>query len=272
VSPRAVAILVPAVWMGVFVLAPVVILLAIAFGEPAEALPPFLPPLRRGAEGWEVAPNFGNLALLAEDPFYRDALLRSLRVATASAMLCLAIGYPMALSIARAPARWRAPLLLAAVLPFWSSFLLRITAWMGIFALDGPLPLLFTEAAVLVGMTYAYLPFAVLPLYANLSKHDPALVEAAADLGASPWRAFLRVTLPLSMPGAVAAFLLVFIPAMGEFVIPELLGGPGAQLLGRVVWAEFFQNRDWPLAATLAIVLLLILVVPIAALQSRAGR
>jgi putrescine transport system permease protein len=189
----------------------------------------------------------------------------------------------MALAIARAPVRWRVPLLLAVILPFWTSFLLRITAWIGILQDDGwlngallslgliaaPLPLLYGEFAMYVGITYCYLPFMVLPLYATLAKQDAALLEAAADLGATPLRAFLGVTLPLSLPGIVAGFLLVFIPAVGEFVIPELLGGPGAQLIGRVLWGEFFQNRDWPLAAALASVLLLALVLPIALFQWR---
>jgi putrescine transport system permease protein len=189
----------------------------------------------------------------------------------------------MALAIARAPERWRVPLLLLVILPFWTSFLLRITAWIGILQDQGwlngallalgllaePIPMLYTEFALYLGMTYCYLPFAVLPLYASLSKQDPALLEAARDLGARPFRAFLQVTLPLSLPGVLAGFLLVFIPAAGEFVIPELLGGPSAQLIGRVLWVEFFQNRDWPLAAALALALLVLLVLPIALFQRR---
>jgi putrescine transport system permease protein len=285
-SLRRTAILLPALWMGVFLLAPALILLAIAFGEPAEALPPFRPPWRHGPEGWAFAPNAGNLALLAEDGFYLAAFGRSLLVAGATGLLAVLVGYPMALAIARAPESWRLGLLLALMLPFWTSFLLRVTAWIGILQeggwLDrvamalglaaGPLGLLYSDAALLIGMTYVYLPFAVLPLYASLSRQDPALREAAADLGATPWRVFVGVTLPLSAPGIVAGFLLVLIPAIGEFVVPELLGGPGAQLLGRVVWAEFFQNRDWPMAATLAVVLLALLLAPIALFQARLGR
>jgi putrescine transport system permease protein len=283
---RLLAIGLPAAWMLVFFLGPFAILLSIGLGEPAEGLPPYAPPLRHGPEGWEFAPNAANFALLVEDPFYLEALLRSLRVASVSALLCLLLGYPMALAIARAPEHWRNALLLLVVLPFWTSFLLRVTAWIGILQDGGWLnavllatglisekvPLLYTEFAMYLGMTYGYLPFAVLPLYASLSKQDPALLEAAADLGARPWRAFLSVTLPLSLPGLLAAFLLVFIPAVGEFVIPELLGGPSAQLLGRVLWTEFFQNRDWPLASALAVALLLLLVLPIAAFQYRAAR
>lgn len=281
-SLRLVALGLPALWMACFFAAPFAILLTIALGESVEGLPPYASPFRDGG----FAPDWASFALLAEDGFYVEALLRSLRVATVSAALCLALGYPMALAIARAPERARNPLLLAVMLPFWTSFLLRVTAWIGILQDQGwlngalmglgitsePIPLLYTEFAMYLGMAYGYLPFAVLPLYASLSKQDPALAEAAADLGATPWRVFLSVTLPLSLPGVLAAFLLVFIPACGEFVIPELLGGPSAQLMGRVLWTEFFQNRDWPLASALAIAMLVLLVLPIAVFQHRAGR
>jgi len=274
---RRIVIGLPALWMALFFLAPFAILLAIAFGDSVEALPP----VRIG-----LPPNFGNVGLLVEDDFYLAALGRSLVVAGLSAALCVLLGYPMALAIIRAPEAWRHALLLAAMLPFWTSFLLRITAWIGILQDGGwlnaallalgliaePVPLLYTDAALYLGMVYGYLPFALLPLYANLTRHDPALLEAAADLGAPPWRRFLAVTLPLSLPGLVAAFLLVFIPAIGEFVIPELLGGPGAQLLGRVVWTEFFQNRDWPMASALAIALLALVIGPIALFQWRMAR
>ncbi len=276
-SFRRIVIGLPALWMALFFLAPFAILLAIAFGESAETLPP----VRIG-----LPPNLGNVALLVEDDFYLAALGRSLVVAGVSAALCVLLGYPMALAIVRAPESWRHALLLAAMLPFWTSFLLRITAWIGILQdggwlntallalglIEEPVPLLYTDAALYLGMVYGYLPFALLPLYANLTRHDPALLEAAADLGAPPWRRFLAVTVPLSLPGIVAAFLLVFIPAIGEFVIPELLGGPGAQLLGRVVWTEFFQNRDWPMASALAIALLALVIGPIALFQARLAR
>lgn len=284
---RALVLALPAAWMLLFFAAPFAIVLSIGFAEPAEGIPPYAPPLR-WAEGTlpELRPNFANFALLFEDPFYAEALLRSLRVAAISATLCLLIGYPMALAIARAPERWRSTLLLLVILPFWTSFLLRVTAWIGLLqdqgwingallalgVIEEPIALLYTDLAMYLGITYCYLPFMVLPLYASLSKLDPALLEAAADLGARPWRAFLAVTLPLSLPGVVAGFLLVFIPAVGEFVIPELLGGPGAQLIGRVLWTEFFQNRDWPLASALAVALLVVLVLPIAAFQARAAR
>lgn len=276
-SFRRVVIGLPGLWMALFFLAPFAILLAIAFGESVEALPP----VRIG-----LPPNPASFALLVEDDFYLAALGRSLVVAGVSAALCVLLGYPMALAIVRAPDTWRHALLLAAMLPFWTSFLLRITAWIGILQDGGwlnaallalgliaePVPLLYTDTALYLGMVYGYLPFALLPLYANLTRHDPALLEAAADLGAPPWRRFLAVTLPLSLPGILAAFLLVFIPAIGEFVIPELLGGPGAQLLGRVVWTEFFQNRDWPMASALAIALLLLVIGPIALFQWRLAR
>jgi putrescine transport system permease protein len=280
-------LLLPAAWMLLFFAAPFAIVLSIGFSEAAEGLPPYAPLLRWRDDGTPYLQlNLENFRLLFDDPFYIEAYLRSLRVAAISALFCLAIGYPMALGIARAPERARNLLLMLVVLPFWSSFLLRVTAWIGLLQdqgwingallalgiIEAPLALLYTDLAMYLGITYCYLPFMVLPLYATLAKLDPALLEAAADLGARPWRAFLAVTLPLSMPGVVAGFLLVFIPAVGEFVIPELLGGPGAQLIGRVLWTEFFQNRDWPLAAALAVVLLAALVVPIALFQAHAAR
>jgi putrescine transport system permease protein len=213
-------------------------------------------------------------------------LLLSLEIAGISAVASLLIGYPMALAIARSRPRRRSLLLLLVILPFWTGFLLRINAWIGLLKDEGwinqvllavhlvrePLPLLYSDFAMYVGIVYAYLPFMILPLYARLSRLDPALLEAAADLGAPPWRAFLSVTLPLSMPGVWAGLALVFIPAVGEYVIPELLGGPRAQTVGRVLWAEFFQNRDWPQAAALASALVFLLLVPAAFVQHRQGR
>jgi putrescine transport system permease protein len=274
---RLAVLALPVLWMAVFFLAPFAIVLSISTAEVAEGLPPY---------AWPEGGTAANFRTLLEDPFYIEAYLRSLRVAAVSSLLCLLVGYPMALAIARAPERWRNTLLMLVVLPFWTSFLLRVTAWIGILQDGGPLnalllaagivsepvPLLYTDFAMYLGITYGYLPFLVLPLYATLVKLDPALLEAAADLGARPWRVFLTVTLPLSMPGVVAGVLLVFIPAVGEFVIPELLGGPGAQLIGRVLWTEFFQNRDWPLASALAVVLLAALVLPIAVFQWRVSR
>jgi putrescine transport system permease protein len=284
---RALVLALPAAWMLLFFVAPFAIVLSIGFAEPAEGIPPYAP-LLRPADGALPALhlNLDNFRLLFQDPFYIEAVLRSLRVAAISATLCLLIGYPMALATARAPEAWRNTLLLLVILPFWTSFLLRVTAWIGLLQDQGwingalmglgliaePIPLLYTDLAMYLGITYCYLPFMVLPLYATLVKLDAALLDAASDLGAAPWRAFLAVTLPLSLPGVLAGFLLVFIPAVGEFVIPELLGGPGAQLIGRVLWTEFFQNRDWPLASALAVALLVALVLPIALFQARMGR
>ena len=278
---RLLVIGLPFLWLLLFFAAPFAIVLKIALAEAAEGVPPY-GALLHWADGVPALRlNLGNFQTLLEDPFYVDALLRSLKVAFVSAGLCLGLGYPMALSIAQAPQAWRNPLLLGVMLPFWTSFLLRIAAWIGILQDQGivnsllmaagltsaPIPLLYTDFAMYVGIVYCYLPFMVLPLYANLVKLDPQLLEAASDLGAKPWRVFLAVTLPLSLPGIVAGFMLVFIPAVGEFVIPELLGGPDAQLIGRVLWTEFFQNRDWPLASALAVALLLVVVLPIAIFQ-----
>ncbi len=272
---RALVLAVPWTWLGLFLLLPTTIVVAIAFARPSDGVPPF-----------ELAADPQNFATLAADGYYLAAFLLSLRVALVSALACLLIGYPMALAIARAPERWRPLLLMLVILPFWTGFLLRMIAWIGLLRDDGwingallwagvvraPLRLLYTGFAMYVGITYAYLSFMILPLYARLSRRDPALEEAAADLGAPPWRVFLRVVLPLSMPGVWAGLLLVFIPAMGEYVIPELLGGPGVATIGRVLWAEFFQNHDWPTAAALAVALLAVLVVPAAVWQWRQGR
>ncbi len=260
-------------WLAVLLAAPLAIVLAISVAETADAVPPF-------ALGFSLE----SFRTVLTDPYYRDALLLSLRVALVSTLLCLLLGYPMALGIARAPERWRGPLMLALMLPFWTGFLMRLNAWIGLLADDGwiagfvswfagePVRLLYTDAALYLGMVYTYLPFMVLPLYASLSRLDPLLQEAAADLGAPPWIRFLWVTLPLSLPGIVAGSVLVFVPAVGEYVIPELLGGPGAQLAGRVLWGEFFANRDWPMASALAVVLLVLLLVVPAGLRWATGR
>ena len=260
-------------WLAVLLAAPLAIVLAISVAETADAVPPF-------ALGFSLE----SFRTVLTDPYYRDALMLSLRVAFVSTLLCLLLGYPMALGIARAPERWRDPLMLALMLPFWTGFLMRLNAWIGLLADDGwiagfvswfagePVRLLYTDAALYLGMVYTYLPFMVLPLYASLSRLDPLLQEAAADLGAPPWIRFLWVTLPLSLPGIVAGSVLVFVPAVGEYVIPELLGGPGAQLAGRVLWGEFFANRDWPMASALAVVLLVLLLVVPAGLRWATGR
>jgi len=258
---RIIALALSWAWLLLFSIAPMAIILVIALARPADTVPPF-----------SFAVDPGNFTIAATDDLYRAAFWLSLRTAAVSTAICLVIGYPMALAIAKSGERWRTPLLLALMLPFWTGFLMRINAWIGMLRDDGwinaaltmlgfaPMRLLYTDTALYIGMVYTYLPFMVLPVYARLAKLDATLLEAAADLGASPLRAFLRVTLPLSLPGIAAGVALVFIPCVGEFVIPELLGGPGAQLIGRVMWEEFFQNSDWPMASSLAWLLLMILV------------
>jgi putrescine transport system permease protein len=247
---------IPVVWLILLLAAPLAIVVLIALALPADGIPPF-----------NLGFSLDNLWLVASDPLYRDALLRSVRVAGVSTLICLVLGFPVALAIARAAPRWQNMLLLAMMLPFWTGFLMRINAWIGLLADDGLIVrmlgvsrLLYTDTAVYLGMVYTYLPFMVLPLYARLSRLDPALMEAAADLGAPPWRVFLRVILPLSLPGVAAGAALVFVPAVGEYVIPALLGGPQAQLIGKVLWEEFFANRDWPTASAVAVWLLVVLV------------
>ncbi|MGE0224018.1 MAG: ABC transporter permease [Acetobacteraceae bacterium] len=261
---RSLVVALPWSWLALFVLAPAGIILMIALAQPAIGVPPYAPGF-----------HLDSFVLVLTDPLYRESLMLSVKVAGISTLACLLIGYPMALAIARTDPRWRDPLLLAVMLPFWTGFLMRINAWIGLLADEGwinatlaalglgPVRLIYTDLALYIGITYTYLPFMVLPLYARLSRLDPVLQEAAFDLGAPPWRVFLRVTLPLSLPGIAAGCALVFIPAVGEYVIPELLGGPGASLIGRVIWGEFFSNRDWPTAAAVAVCLLvLLLLVP----------
>ena len=260
-------------WLLLFVATPVLIVAALSVSTSIPGVPPYTPLLE--------TPDPANYAVLTEDLFYADAALKSLAVASMASVFCLLLGYPMALAIARASPNRQSLLLLGVMLPFWTGFLLRITAWIGLLrdggwldaALGGlglpPARLLYTDAAMYIGVTYAYLPFMILPLYSRLSKRDPALEDAAADLGASPWTVFRTITLPLSLPGVAAGLALVFIPAMGEYVIPELLGGPGAQTIGRALWNEFFSNRDWPMAAAVANALLLVLLVPMVLLRAR---
>jgi putrescine transport system permease protein len=267
------AIALPFLWLAVFFLLPFALVLAIALGTNA---PDVAPPVELGF-------SFKNFALLFSDDLYVAAWLSSLRIAATSTLIALLLGYPMAYAIARARPEWR-PLLV--VLPFWTSFLIRIYAWMGLLAKNGlidqflrwsgiadnPGSILGTEWAVHLGIVYAYLPFMVLPLYATLEKLDTSLLEAAADLGAKPLTAFLTITLPLSLPGIVAGCLLVFIPSIGEFVIPDLLGGTETLMIGKVLWDEFFTNADWPLASAVAICLLVLLVAPIALFQRQQAR
>ena len=223
---------------------------------------------------------------LFEDPLYVNAYVSSLKIAFVSATLALLVGYPMAYYIARSPEPRRSLLLTLVILPFWTSFLLRVYAWQGFLRsngvinnfllwtgiIDQPLVMLQTTFAVYLGIVYTYLPFMILPLYANLVKLDESLLEASADLGGRPISTFFHVTLPLSMPGVIAGFMLVFVPAIGEFVVPELLGGPNTLMIGRVLWNEFFSNRDWPVASAVAIAMLVALVIPIMILRSAQAR
>ena len=280
---RRVAVAAPYLWLLVFFLTPFAIVLKISLADPIIAQPPFTAAFD---EQGNLATSADSFRFLFTDKLYAITYLRSVLMAAAATVLCLAIGFPMAYGIARSSAAARNLLLLLIVLPFWISFLLRVYAWMGLMnnygvinnvlmwfgAIDRPIQFMYTDFAVLVGLAYSYLPFMILPLYASLERMDMSLVEAAQDLGASRTRAFWDVTWPLARPGVIAGCLLVFIPAMGEYVIPYLLGGPEALLIGRVLFDEFFVNRDWPLASAVAIVLLLLLVVPIVLLQRYQAR
>ncbi|ANG62168.1 putrescine ABC transporter permease PotH [Marinobacterium aestuarii] len=267
----------PSLWLALFFALPFLFVLKLSLSESVLAQPPYLDLLREFRDGVLVlAINLGNYQLLLEDSLYFKALLSSLQIAGLSTLLTLLLGYPMAYAIARAPRHWRLPLMMLIILPFWTSFLIRVYAWIGILKnnglinqllmglgiIDTPLEMLHTPFAVYIGIVYSYLPFMVLPLYATLVRLDLTLLEAAADLGCRPWKQFLRITLPLSMPGVLAGAMLVFIPVMGEFVIPDLLGGPDTLMLGKLMWTEFFSNKDWPLASALAAVLLVVLIIP----------
>jgi putrescine transport system permease protein len=281
-SGRTAVIAIPYFWLGLFFLVPFIIVLKIAFSETQIAMPPYQPLLQWADDRMlEIRLNVGNFLFLLEDSLYWKAFLNSLKVAAISTLFCLLIGYPMAYAIARADKTIRNVLLMMVILPFWTSFLLRVYAWIGILKnnglinnflmwtgiIDEPLVMLQTDFAIYVGIVYSYLPFMILPLYSNLEKMDLTLLEAAQDLGCGPFKAFLTITLPLSMPGIIAGSMLVFIPAVGEFVIPTLLGGPEALMIGKVLWTEFFNNRDWPVASAVAIALLVFLVVPIVYFQ-----
>ncbi len=287
VRGRGLVIAVPYIWLLLFFLIPFAIVLKISLSEALIARPPYSP-LFEWVEGMylEIRVNFGNYLFLFDDSLYAVAYLNSLKIALISTVLCLLIGYPMAYAIATADPAWRSSLLMLIILPFWTSFLIRVYAWIGILKQNGllnnllinlglieePLSILHSDLAVYIGITYSYLPFMILPLYATLERLDRSLLEAAADLGCRPFKAFLTITLPLSLPGILAGSLLVFIPAVGEFVIPELLGGPDTLMIGKVLWNEFFTNRDWPVASAVAIALLLFLVIPIMAFQYLQGR
>ena len=277
-SGKSLVIGIPLLWMTLFFLIPFAIVLKISFSESVMAMPPFSALFEYTEEVLKINLNIGNYLFLLSDDLYINAYMNSLKMAFVSTIFCLLIGYPMAYGIANSRATLRNILLLAIVLPSWTSFLIRIYAWMGILknngllnnfliylgVIDQPIQMLNTDIAVYIGIVYAYLPFMILPLYTNLVKHDYTLLEAAYDLGAKPWKSFVTITIPLSFAGIMAGSMLVFIPAVGEFVIPELLGGSRTLMIGRVLWQEFFNNRDWPVASAVAIVMLLFLAVPLA--------
>ena len=275
-------VLAPYLWLVLFFLVPFAMVARISLSQVALAQPPYLPVLDisaglAGVREFLAGLSFENYALLGSDAIYLFSYLKSLQVATISTLILLAVGFPMAYGMARAPRRWQPVLLMLVILPFWTSFLIRVYAWINILQREGllndalrmlglidtPLTWLATDTAIYIGVVYSYLPFMVLPLYAVLEKMDDTLLEAAADLGCPRWLAFWRVTVPLAMPGVMAGSLLCFIPVMGEFVIPDLLGGSGTMMIGQTLWLEFFSNKDWPVASALAVVLLALLVVPI---------
>ncbi|MEM8803902.1 MAG: ABC transporter permease subunit [Pseudomonadota bacterium] len=283
--------LIPYGWLLVLFLVPFGIVLKIALSDYAISIPPYTPTFDF-ASGWEgitaffAALDFENFIFLTEDDLYWKAYLSSLQIAVISTLLTLLVGFPIAYGISRAPEAWRPALVMLVILPFWTSFLIRVYAWIGILANEGllnqfllwtgligePLAIINTTTAVYVGIVYTYLPFMILPIYASLDRMDPSLLEAAEDLGCSRLSAFWHVTWPLARPGVIAGCFLVFIPAVGEFVIPSLLGGSETLMIGKVLWEEFFSNRDWPVASAVAIILLLILIIPIVLFQRHEQR
>jgi putrescine transport system permease protein len=288
---KRIVIIVPYVWLAIFFLVPFLIVLKISFSAPATAIPPYTPTFgwSEGLSGWFAKFSefsFDNYLWISEDPLYRNAYLTSIYIAFTATCLTLLIGYPLAYGMARAPQTLRPTLLMLVILPFWTSFLIRVYAWIGILKpegllnqflmslgiIDQPLVIMGTNTAIYIGIVYSYLPFMVLPLYAALEKLDGSLIEAAQDLGCTPLTAFWKITLPLSIPGIIAGFMLVFIPAIGEFVIPDLLGGSSTLMIGKTLWNEFFANRDWPVSSAVAVVLLILLVVPIVWFQSYQAR
>ncbi len=282
---------IPYAWLFVLFLVPFGIVLKISVSDYAVSIPPYTPTFDLAA-GWDgvvafvAALDFENFVFLTEDDLYWKAYLSSVQIAAVSTGLALVAGFPIAYAMSRASDVWRPALMMLVILPFWTSFLIRVYAWIGILANEGflnqfliwsgvisePLQLLNTPVAVYIGIVYTYLPFMILPVYASLDRMDPALLEAAEDLGCSRLSAFWHVTWPLARPGVVAGSFLVFIPAVGEFVIPSLLGGSGTLMIGKVLWEEFFSNRDWPVASAVAIILLLILIVPIVLFQRHQAR
>ncbi|MBZ9672637.1 ABC transporter permease subunit [Mesorhizobium sp. B2-1-8] len=284
-------IIVPYLWLLFFFLVPFVIVFKISLSQTAIAMPPYTPvlDLRDGVSGFFAGfrdLNFDNYVWLTQDALYFKAYLTSVVIAATSTVLTLLVGYPIAYGMARAPATIRPTLLMLVILPFWTSFLIRVYAWIGILKPEGllnqlllslhivnqPLVILNTYTAIFIGIVYSYLPFMVLPLYSSLEKMDYSLIEAAKDLGCPPTAAFWKITFPLSLPGVIAGCLLVFIPAVGEFVIPDLLGGSQTLMIGKTLWNEFFANRDWPVSSAVAVILLLLLIVPIVLFQHAQAR
>lgn len=279
---RRIVIVLPYLWLVLFFLVPFAIVFKISFSDPIVAQPPFTPLFDQSQNflNWFQG-SLNNYLFLLEDNLYWVSYLRSIKVAFISTIFCLLLGYPMAYYIAQSAPTKRNVLLMLIILPFWTSFLLRVYAWMGILSTNGiinsmflwigiidePIQMLYTNFAVYLGIVYTYLPFMILPLYANLERLDLNLHDAAADLGGKPLQVFRDITLPVSLPGIIAGSLLVFIPAMGEFVIPALLGGLDSLMIGRTLYDEFFVNRDWPLASAVATILLLILVLPMVFFQ-----
>jgi putrescine transport system permease protein len=280
--PARIAAIAPYLWMALFFLVPFGFVLKISLSQTAIAQPPYLPVFDL-TQGWVAIKaaaaglSLDNFRLLVSDDLYILSYLRSLVVAVVSTSILLVIGYPIAYGMARLPKRWQGIAMMLVIVPFWTSFLIRIYAWINILQHDGllnkillalhvvaaPVVWLSTDSAMYLGIVYSYLPFMILPLYATLAKMDPALLEAASDLGASPRRAFWLVTFPLSLPGVAAGVLLCFIPMVGEFVIPDLLAGSNSMMIGQTLWLEFFTNKDWPVASAVAVVLLVLLVAPL---------
>ncbi|MEL0611549.1 ABC transporter permease subunit [Marinomonas arenicola] len=282
---RGAVITIPSLWLGVFFFIPFLVVFKISLSDAAIAIPPYSAMFDWNPEEayLSIKASFSNYLFLFQNDFYLDAYLSSIRIAAVSTVFTLILGFPIAYMIARSQPTMRTLLLSLVILPFWTSFLLRVYAWIGLLKkngvindflmstglIDHPITMLQTDFAVYIGIVYTYLPFMVLPLYTTLEKMDLTLLEASEDLGAKPYQTFFLVTLPLAMPGIVAGCLLVFIPAVGEFVIPSLLGGSDTLMIGRVLWDEFFLNRDWPMASAVAIVMLVVLVGPIMFMRSR---
>jgi len=280
--PARIAAIAPFLWLALFFLVPFGFVLKISLSQTAVAQPPYLPvfDLTQGVAALKAVAaglSLDSYRLLVSDNLYVLSCLRSLTVAAVSTAILLAIGYPIAYGMARLPLKWQGIAMMLVIVPFWTSFLIRIYAWINILQHDGllnkmllalnivavPVVWLSTDSAMYIGIVYSYLPFMILPLYATLARMDPALLEAAADLGASPGRTFWLVTFPLSLPGVGAGALLCFIPILGEFVIPDLLAGSGSLMIGQTLWLEFFTNKDWPVASAVAVALLVLLVVPL---------